>query len=119
MANLAYPFNNLAKGWKTSLTAGTPAHILIDPGVTYYGVLVPSADAECHFLFNNAGDTPNAAALTPTGTGKAGISTTYSKFDFYLVAPPVTVANPGGQVSVLLDGAGTAVLYLSRVSPAY
>lgn len=119
MANLAYPFNNLAKGWKTTLTGGTVSHILIDPGVTYYGVLLASANVECHFLFNNAGDTPNAAALTPTGTGKAGLSTTLSAFDFYLVAPPVTVANPGGQVSVLLDGMGTATLYLSRVSPAY
>ena len=119
MSNQAYPLNNLGKGWKTALVGGTVSNILVDPGVTYYGVLVPSVDAECHFLFNNAGDTPNAAALTPTGTGKAGVSTVYSKFDFYLIAPAPTVANPGGQVSVLLDGMGTATLYLSRVSPAY
>lgn len=108
------PFNNLGKGWKTALTAGTVANVTIDPGVTYYVCFIASALAEVHFLFNTVGDTPNAAALTPTGTGKAGVSTMTTDKEGYLLAPPI-----GGQVSVLLDGAGTATMYLSRVLPSF
>lgn len=112
MANIT-AFNSLSKGWKVALTGGTPAHIVIDPGVTYNICFTASALAEVHMLFNTVGDTPNAAALTPNATGKAGIFTMTTDKVGYAIAPSV-----GGQLSVVLIGGGTATIYLSRVEPS-
>lgn len=117
MANL--PFNNLGAGWKLALTAGTVAHVIVDPGVTYYICMTASALAECHMLFTANGAAPIAADLTPNTTGKAGVSTMLSDKDGYIVSPSQDAANLNPQLNFLLDGAGTAVVYLSRVLPSY
>lgn len=118
MANSTYYFNSLGKGWKLALTAGTVANVILDPGVTYYVCFIASALAECHMLFTANGATPVAGDLTPNGTGKAGVSTMMTDKDAYVLAPTTTAGlNP--QLNFLLDGAGTATVYLSRVSPAY
>ena len=70
-------------------------------------------------LFTANAATPIAGDLTPTGTGKAGVSTMLTDKDAYVVAPTVDAAGLNPKLNFLLDGAGTAVVYLSRVSPAY